>query len=165
MDLQKAKEGWKIFHQKENPREIVDVNVDWPPMWELAGIGVTLYYSSDKWYPDGEFVNYYHDHKKGQIKIYHPVGVVRGGDYRDFKPVKPPVRRWPDSGFVLGDCLGWDLIETKSSQNIYRAVPHEGTILCAFPNCRQLFAFYEPQGVVALFAGPGMVVQDVGIVG
>jgi hypothetical protein len=163
-DLKRSEAGWKEFHQKSNPRELFDVNAEWPQIWECAGYCVTMYYASDKWYPDDETVNYYHDHGKS-IRVYHPLGVIRSGDYRDFKSAKPPVRKWPESGFVLGECLGWDLREKKSASQVYRFVPDRGTILCSFPNRRVLFAFGEVEGVVALFAGPGMIVKDVGIVG
>lgn len=163
-DLKRSEEGWKTFHQKANPRELLDVSVEWPQVWECAGYCVTMYYDSDKWYPDGEFVKYYHDHGKG-IRIYHPIGIVRGGDARDFDTQQPPVKRWPESGFVLGECLGWDMKREQSKRQIYRAIPAKGSILCAFPDRRTLFVFDEREGVVALMAGPGMVVRDVGIVG
>lgn len=163
-DLEQSRKGWATFHQKDNPREELEVKIQWPKRWECAGFCVTMYYASDKWYPDGETVNYYHDHGDS-IRVYHPVGVVRGGDFRDFKSTASPVKTYPTAAFVLGECLGWDLREKKGASEIYRALPPKDAILCAFPNRKVLFAFSKREGVVALFVGRGMSVKDVGIVG
>jgi hypothetical protein len=157
-DLSEARKSWKTFHQKDNPDKELTLNTPWPQKWYYAGHCVTMYYASNKWYASKKMIRYYHDHSD-TVRCWHPRATIQGAPR--MRPLKPPVRRFPTSGTVLGYCLGWDL-ETPKGE-LLRAVPLPKALLCCFPNRKVLFVV-ERGRVVSLVTGPKMTVEDVGIV-
>jgi len=162
-DLKRARAVWKLFHAKE-PTPAKDVHLsgkasEWPTRWGYCGRVKTIYYASDKWEDDGDYVNYYHDHGKG-IGCWLPAGAESW-----LTSQRLPVKKFPQSVSVLGYCLGWDY-QRAGGNRMYRAEPETGDeLLCSFPNRKTLVVASPRQGVVALVSGPGLVVEARGIVG
>ena len=158
-----AQRAWEIFHSKK-PTAARDIKLkgkarEWPKQWGYSGKVKTIYYASDKWEKDGEYVNYYHDHGKG-IGCWMPAGTESW-----LTKQRLPVKEFPQSVSVLGYCLGWDYTRPKGSK-MYRAKQETGDeLLCCFPNRKTLVVVSPRQGVVALVSGPGLVVEARGIVG
>lgn len=161
-DKKKSVEVWKDFHDKDNAKLVQSfTGVAWPSSWDRIGRCITIYYASDKWEPDGRFINYYHDHGSS-ISIWMPRGMTEYGSRG-----KPPVRRWPSSGAVLGKCLGWEFDPEVEGSEVVEAFPARGEhpLLCSFPNRKVLFVYEPSKGVIALVEGPGLVVESRGVVG
>lgn len=162
-EYEMAQRAWEIFHAKE-PTSARDINLegrarDWPKKWGYCGKVSTIYYASDKWEKDGDYVNYYHDHGQG-IGCWMPAGTEPWLGSK-----KMPVRSFPQSVSVLGYCLGWDYAR-PGEPGMFRASQETGDeMLCCFPNRKTLVVVSPSQGVVALVSGPGLVVEARGIVG
>lgn len=157
VDLEEAKRRWRLFHDKDEPRNVRQHEVVWPRRLGLAGKGLTVYYRSDKWRPSGRFLRYYHDHESGSVQVYHELREIPW-EARASRPVK----RWPTSGTVLGYCLGWDI---EKDGEVWGCNPERGTLLCCFPDGSSLFTFHPRLGVQTLFVGSGLTVEARGIVG
>lgn len=162
-ELAQAREVWELFHDKA-PTPAEDIHLkgaarQWPSSWGYGGEMETVYYASDKWEPDGDFINYYHDHGKG-IGFWMPQG-----EESWLGSKRLPVRGLPESVAVLGYCLGWDY-KRVGTDRMFRATPDDGEeLLCSFPNRKHLIVVHPSRGVVALISGPGLVVEARGIVG
>lgn len=157
-ELEEARARWELFHAK-TPRHLLSPNLDWPQRWELAGKGCVVYYSSDKWLPNGKFRRYFHEHDSGSVRVLHPSGAF---DW--LKKASAGVKRYPSSGTVLGFCLGWDLERWDTGEYI-ESVPDRNTLLCCFPDGSVLFTYHRRHGIQALFVGEGLRVEAAGIVG
>ncbi len=59
--LSKAEQVWTMWHQKDEPRQLVEAEWDFPDFVFHAGQADTIVYSSDKWEDDGDFHDYVHD--------------------------------------------------------------------------------------------------------
>lgn len=155
-----AEELWETFHRK-NPRKRIKVNAPWPQKWVEVGKAETTYYASDKWQEDGDYQRYYHDHDSKTVRCYEPAGTTSGVK-EGTKTTAAPVKSFPSEAAVLGYFMGAD-VRAPSGQ-LYRSSPEKGTLLCAFPNGKAIFALAEGR-VVALFAGRGLSVKSAGICG
>lgn len=156
----KASAVWRLFHKKDHPRKLIDVNIPWPAEWEYAGEAVTTYYSSAKWQADDKFTRYYHDHEGGKIHIWHPAGMF---PWTKATP-KPPRFAPPTAAAVLGFSLGVDVKRHDSDKSIYVGVEKD-SYLIASPDRRRLWVVEPSKGITAMIAGPGLVVEARGIVG
>jgi hypothetical protein len=161
VDVKRASSVWKLFHKKDTPRELISVEIPWPEAWEFAGEAVTTYYNSDKWYKTGEYTRYYHDHTGGgQIKIWHPAGLL---PWTKTSP-KPPRGKYPTAVAVLGFSLGVD-VKRHDTDKIEHLYPEKGSYLVASPDRKRLWIVEPSGGIVAMIVGPGMTVEERGIVG
>ena len=161
-DLPGAKKLWQIFHDKENPRELIDVSKPVPKRWALAGRAAQTLYSSDKWNPDGQFDAYYHVHDDGSgggVWLYVPVGTFT---WAAEEPI--PVETWPDAGAVLGTADGF-LMERADSGKQVEAYCADDALLCAFPDGSALFVYDPKDGVIALVIGDPLDIGREGIEG
>ena len=162
-DYALAQKAWEIFHAK-TPEPSKDIRLqgkarNWPTKWGYCGKVHTIYYSSDKWEEDGNYINYYHDHGKG-IGCWLPKGSEPW-----LTSKRMPIKKFPQSVSVLGYCLGWDY-ERPDEKGLFRAEQETGDeLLCCFPNRKSLVVVSPRQGAVALVSGPGLVVEARGIVG
>lgn len=162
-DIERARQAWELFHDKP-PRPAKDIHLhgaarDWPKKWGFGGKMKTVYYASDKWEKDGDFINYYHDHGKG-VGFWMPKG-----EEPWLGSKRMPVRSFPESVAVLGYCLGWDY-QRVGTDRMFRAAPEDGEeLLCSFPDRKRLIVVHPERGVVALISGPGLIVEARGIVG
>lgn len=154
--LDDAIHRWTVFHKKPQHRRLLEVKLRWPKKWGKLGEAKTTYYRSDKWYANGKFVNYFHDHDNGVI-CYHPMGTQRG-----LERAEPPVRKWPDAATVLGTFLGWDI---EVDGKIVEAEPDSTkSLLCASPDGHMLFVV-ERGKITGLLVGPSLKVEAEGIDG
>lgn len=158
--VSKAAAVWKLFHKKPEPRELIDVHIEWPAAWEYAGEAVTTYYNSDKWSRDGKFTRYYHDHEGHRISIWHPAGMF---DWTKKSP-KPPRFTPPAAVAVLGFSLGVD-VKRHDTGKTQHASPEREARLVASPDRHLLWIVEPSNGIVAMIAGPGLKVEGRGIVG
>jgi hypothetical protein len=158
--VKKASAVWKLFHKKDKPRELIQVNAPWPTKWEYAGEAVTTYYDSDKWSKDGEFTKYFHDHEGGKIKIWHPAGMVPWTS----RAVRNPAPPAPEAAAVLGFSLGVD-VKRHDTGEMQHVSFERGAYLVAAPDKKHLWVVEPSKGVVAMIAGHGLVVEARGIVG
>jgi hypothetical protein len=162
-DYAMAQKAWEMFHAKKaKPAEDIHLKGkarDWPTQWGYSGTVKTIYYASDKWEKDGDYLNYYHDHGKG-IGCWLPKGTEPWLTSKQL-----PFQGYPEALTVLGYCLGWDYQRPGSSQ-MFRAEQETGDeLLCSFPNRKTLAVVSPRQGAVALVGGPGLIVEARGIVG
>jgi hypothetical protein len=154
--LDDAVKRWTTFHKKPKHRKLIDVKLSWPKRWGRIGEAKTTYYESDKWYRDGEYVKYYHDHDRGVI-CYHPIGTQKG-----LVAAKPKVTKWPDAAAVLGKFLGWDI---ETDEGLCEAEPDAKTsLLCSSPDGHMLFVV-EKGKITGLLVGPSLRVEAEGIDG
>jgi hypothetical protein len=156
----KASAVWKLFHKKDQPRELININVPWPSRWEYAGEAVTTFYNSDKWSKDGEFTRYYHDHEGHNIGVWHPAGMFA---WTKLSP-QPPRAKLPSAVAVLGFSLGVDVKRHDTGKKLHAAA-EKGAYLVASPDRKRLWIVEPRNGVVAMIAGPGLIVESRGIVG
>lgn len=167
-DLSEAIRTWCMFHKKDEPRELIDVNIPWPAAWGYAGAATTVYYNSDKWEPDGEFTKFYHDHGGG-IGLWHPTGLFSwlGGT------PQAPLGRLPTAVTVLGFSLGVDMKRHDTGQRRH-ATPARGSFLVGVKEHKarsgrmidaRLWIVEPSQGVTAFITGPGLRIEARGIVG
>ena len=155
-----ASSVWKLFHKKPAPRELIKVKILWPTKWEYAGEAVTTYYNSDKWEDDGKFTKYFHDHEGHNISIWHPAGMF---DWTTAAP-KPPRFKYPPAVAVLGFSLGVD-VKRHDGEKMRKAIPERDSYLVAAPDRKHLWIVEPAQGITAMIAGPGLIVEARGIVG
>ena len=161
MSTRNARELWRRFHDKD-PREEIDyAEPNWPFQWGYSGEGLTVYYRSDKWSPDGKYTSYYHDHEGG-VEIWEPKGAQEWiGEL-----CEAPCSDLPcDSAAILGWCLGWDI---ECADGDARTVTFaEGKVyLCATPSGKALFALDKASGdVLAAWCGGSLGILPEGIVG
>lgn len=161
-DLPGAKKLWRIFHDKENPRELIELRDGFPKRWALAGRAVQTLYSSDKWNPDGKFDAYYHVHDDGSgggVWLYVPEGALKWAEEK-----RPGVSTWPDAGTVLGTADGF-LLERADNGDQVEAYCADDALLCAFPDGSALFVWDPKDGVIALVTGDPLDVGREGIEG
>lgn len=157
-DYERAVEAWMLFHQKLEPSQVFDIVDPWPERWGYAGLMQITFYSSDKWKPDGDYIDYYHDHGQG-VGCWQPWG---SNGWLNQK--RCPVKRFPEDAAVLGYSGGW-IIKQVNTSKLLQAEPTKGSLLCCFPDHRTLFCLHPKKGVTALFHGPGLHIEDRGIVG
>lgn len=152
---------WRTFHAKEPREEIFLQNPGWPRSWGRSGEGLTVYYRSDKWNEDGDYVSYYHDHEGG-VQVWEPWGAHAWLEDK---------RKRPCAGIpalqcaVLGWCLGWDI---RCTDGETRTVEFsEGTVrLCGTPSRKALFAVHESSGdIIAVWCGGKLNILPEGIDG
>lgn len=159
-DLSKATAVWKLFHKKPEPHELIEMTVSWPAAWEYAGEAVTTYYRSDKWEDDGNYFRYYHDHNRGKIGIWHPAGML---PWASQSPAAPRFTE-PGSVAVLGYSMGVD-VKRHDTGKEQRMFTERGAYLVSSPNRKHLWIVEPTNGIVAMIAGPGLVVNPEGICG
>jgi hypothetical protein len=160
MSLKKAEERWRIFHAK-NPRERIEVPAPWPREWGLVGTATRVYYYSDKWEKDGDFVPYYHDHE-GDVQLWEPWG---SQDWQTKKRKRPCPSVPCSHGAVLGYCLGWEL-KTPEGEKLEVEFDDTEVLLCSTPSGKALFVVDPKDGsVIAVFCGGKLDVRKEGIVG
>jgi len=158
-DTELSRKAWTIFHDKEEPPKDIKVTgkaSEWPTKWQFAGNLDTIYYASDKWKADGDYLNYYHD---TGAQLWLP----QGSESFLTNAKKCPVKKFPQAMAVLGYCLGVDF-RRASDYRFVRAQP-EDELLCAFPNRKFLAVVHPRRGVVALASGRRLDVRAEGIVG
>jgi hypothetical protein len=71
--------------------------VKWPKGVNEWGNAIRTLYESDKWHPEGETTQYYHDHDKG-VTFYSPDNSA---------DAEPFAYEWPDEVALLGKCIGF----------------------------------------------------------
>lgn len=161
-DLELAQRAWELFHAKKNPPKNISLKGkarDWPRSWGFGGQAVTVYYSSDKWKENGDYINYYHDHGGG-IGLWLP-----SGDESWLQQKTLPLRKFPQAVSVLGYFLGVDY-ERAGGKKLFRATPEDGEeLLCCFPDRKHLVVVHPNRGAAALIFGPGLIVEARGVVG
>jgi len=159
-DRAKAQRAWELFHAKSNPTKDFQLSgkaSQWPTSWGYAGRAETIYYASDKWKEEGNYLKYYHDTGAG---MWLPQGAQSW--LTDSK--RCPVKRYPEAAAVLGYFLGCDFRRDHDNRFI-EAEGDPKELLCSFPNRKLLAVVHPRQGVVALFAGRRLDVKAEGIVG
>jgi hypothetical protein len=162
MSKAKAEQLWRTFHDKENPRELIEVLRPWPSAWGLSGEATRVYYLSDKWQRDGKQQAYYHDHEGG-VELWEPWGSQEWLEQRR----KSPARSLPCSdATVLGYCLGWELTKVGTGEELDIEFGDKDALLCAVPSGKALFVVDAKSGeVIAAFVGGSLAVKPEGIVG
>lgn len=155
-DLDEAVERWRIFHDKENPRELITVPHGFPKTWQLAGRAVTTYYTSDKW--GSRMHGYYHEHDP-EVYVYVPRGTFDWAEVSDC-----PIETWPDSAAVLGFADGFDF-ERADDGEMVEGDPGDEALLCCSPDGKFLFVVASDGDIVALIVGDPITVRAEGIVG
>lgn len=160
MSLKQAEDRWKLFHDKE-PRRTIEVPAPWPKEWGLVGHATRVYYYSDKWEKDGEYIPYYHDHEGG-VELWEPWGVE---DWQEKRRKKPCPSVPCSHGAVLGYCLGW-VIESLDGRSLEVSFGDKEVLLCSTPSGKALFVV-DPKSkeVIAVFCGGKLDVRPEGIVG
>lgn len=168
-DLKKAERAWMTFHQKKNPKvafELTDANGVWPDAWVCVGECEVVYYRSDKWYSNGTWYKYYHNHGPN-VKLWHPKGSSEAKALlKKGKASKSPmpIRRLPDAVAVLGDSLGWKVRPFGSKVSVVAEVD-QGELLCCTPDQKHLVVIHPETGVTAVISGPKLRVEARGVVG
>jgi len=152
---------WRTFHDKEPREEIFLHNPGWPKAWGYSGEGLTVYYHSDKWNEDGDFISYYHDHEGG-VEVWEPWGAQAWLERKKKRPCSgiPAVQC-----AVLGWCLGWDL---RCADGVERTVEYAPGVvhLCGAPSRRVLFAVHKASGdIIAVWCGGKLDILPEGIDG
>jgi hypothetical protein len=160
MTLKQAEKRWTTFHDKE-PREQIRIDSPWAKEWGLVGEATKVYYYSDKWEKDGEYIPYYHDHEGG-VELWEPWG---SQDWQERKKKKPCPSVPCAHGAVLGYCLGWELT-TPDGEHLEVEFGDKEVFLCSTPGGKALFVV-DPRSdeVLAVFCGGKLDVRKEGIVG
>jgi len=162
MTLAAVKNRWSTFHQKE-PRELIEIDAPWPKAWGYVGEAVRVYYLSDKWNEDGDFIPYYHDHDGG-VELWEPWGAQDGMTDK----CKSPARGIPcKQAAVLGYCLGWWLLDEDDPKKVDAVeFDEDEALLCSTASGKALFVVSLSDGkVIAAFTGGNLSVESAGIDG
>jgi hypothetical protein len=162
-DWTKAVRRWELFHGKDFKGDIIRPNKRvrrWPKLWGYAGPAKTIFYRSDKWYEDGQFDYYYHDHKDG-IGLWQPRNTYK---WLEDDSLPKEARPLPQHATVLGECWGW-VVERHDTGELVEAASMPDDLWCCAPDGRMLFAFSPTDGVLCVIAGPGLRVEPRGVVG
>lgn len=189
-DLMKAMDKYHTFHSKD-PLRLIKIRHDLPKELICVGDCVSVMYRTDKWYKDGEDVDYKHVHdpienqeyKPGHgVRMYEParsataelrqlakneVGGVLAPDLAVHRS-GPPVS-YPKAMTMLGKCLGF-FVRRYDDGEVYECNPRNTYLFCSPKG--DLLAVYSPEtqpdgsvGFLCLMAGGKLRVIKDGIDG
>lgn len=152
-----ATKRYETFHAKE-PRRVVrlDSSHSIPSSVDLVGDCMSVMYKTDKWYEDGDDVEYKHVHDQG-VKVFEPRGVQSFGT-----PAKLPVER-PKAIVLLGKHLGFFMKRTDDGE-VYECNPRKTYLFCS-PSGNMLLVYSPREGFLAVMAGGRLKVEKDGIDG
>lgn len=153
--VEAATKRYETFHDKE-PRRIVRITHAIPSSVDLIGDCLSVMYKTDKWYEDGDDVEYKHVHDQG-VKVFEPRGVQKWA-----KPAKLPVER-PKAVVLLGKHLGF-FVKREDDGEIYECNPRKTYLFCS-PSGDMLLVYSPREGFLALMAGGRLRVEKDGIDG
>lgn len=155
--VQTATKRYETFHDKE-PRRVVrlDASHKIPSKVDLIGDCQSVMYKTDKWYEDGDDVEYKHVHDQG-VKVFEPHGVQKWAETS-----KLPVER-PKAIVLLGKHLGF-FVKRADDGEVYECNPRRTYLFCS-PSGDMLLVYSPREGFVALMAGGRLRVEKDGIDG
>lgn len=155
--VETATTRYQTFHDKD-PRRIVrlDVSHKLPSSVDVIGDCLSVMYRTDKWYDDGEDVEYKHVHDQG-VKVYEPHGVQKFA-----RSAKLPVER-PKAIVLLGKHLGF-FVKRDDDGETYECNPRKTYLFCS-PSGNMLLIYSPRDGFLALMAGGRLRVEKDGIDG
>lgn len=169
--LQKAEDHFRLWHQK-NPRQIFEIDYDFPEYVDCIGRADAILYASDKWERDGDFFDYIHDFSSLPF-VYACEGAFDLPPYGRPKSVKQLLRATDlDEEFALPILAGVrQLVVCPVNEEGPRSNPaqkqyidfRDPPMLCCSPDLKTLVIFSEERGPIFVRGGQ-MVVTERGIV-
>jgi len=147
-DLDAALARYRLFHQKQ-PIDIVEIDHEPPKLVVPVGDCVSVMYRCDKWYEDGQDVDYKHLHGKSEELEYEPGAGTRFYSNADLEPEDrarfgTTKLKYPKAWARLGKCLGWfvrrdddddpsdDLRHTVNPRNAWLLTAPDGHMLAIY---------------------------------
>lgn len=169
--LSKAEDHFRLWHQKE-PRQIFEVDYDFPDYVHCVGRAEDILYASDKWEEDGNFFDYIHDFDslpfvyacegsfdlpvKGQPKSVKKLLQAPSLDGEFSLPILAQVRE-------LVICPVAAKGPRTNPMNRRMLAFDQLPLLCCSPDLKTLIIFSEERGPIFIRGGE-MVVTERGIV-
>ncbi len=149
-----ARSRYETFHDK-NPREVVALRHELPKEWGLVGELLSVSYRTDKWYGEGEDIDYKHVSDSG-VSVYEPRGAQRW--------LGKSVRASHPGALVrLGKHMAF-YVRRHDSAEVLEATPR-GTTLFAAPDGHSLYVYDPKRGFLAMMRGGNLRVLQEGIDG
>ena len=178
-DLDGAMKKYETFHAKQ-PLDVVDVAHEPPSRLVCIGDAEAVSYKTDKWYKDGNDIDYKHLHGHSETKpyetgkgvmFYENASLADPADIRANGTTRPP-RAYPKAWTRLGKFLGCDIHRNdgEHAEVDSRKSARDCWLLCA-PDGKML-AIYSPkpqddgsEGFLAVMCGGNLRVLKDGIDG
>lgn len=157
----KAEQVWRTWHQK-NPRELHEVEYDFPEEVFSIGLAETIIYASDKWEDDGDFYDYVHEHETG-AEVFTTDGTGRRASVKSLLGTRQDLKTGELSLPMLG--MVKELIVMPHDADAKHSLKFkEKPILSCSLDRKTLIIFSESKGPIFVRGGR-MVVTERGIVG
>jgi hypothetical protein len=169
--LRQAEDHFRLWHQKD-PREIFEVDYDFPDYVHCIGRAEDILYASDKWETDGNFFDYIHDFSTLPF-VYACEGSFDlpsvGRPKRVDRLLQAPNLHEEFSLPILAQVRELVICPAGSSGSRSKAVRRRKIqfdqlpLLCCSPDLRTLVIFSDERGPIFIRGGE-MVVTEHGIV-
>jgi len=135
-DLAEAEQGFSRFHSRPAGQSVYpylrkkqgvwnqSITIPRPDEMGILGRAKTTLYESDKWHEPGDTIKYYHNHGRG-VQFWERLGT------RDELVQEPFPYEFPEDVWVIGECIGLDVIPHWSRKKVAAKMKGRNTLVAS----------------------------------